>query len=449
MGLVGMAVSQVEHRMILGAATGELVHFHSRPRLLHTPRSALISLKDGRICGLNRVAVDLLQSSWKELLGRPIEEIFGAHWLKLKSRAGLFNAPCGDQWAVAVESRRPQIHSLTSAFAEPRPASGDASQLPEPSVLDGLHTTALRVVDGGLPLLVRGETGSGKDYFVRSLHAKSRRAQGPLVAVNCAALPESLIEAELFGYEEGAFTGARRKGLPGRLREAQGGILFLDEIGDMPLTLQTRLLRVLEDRRVRPLGSSRDSNLDFDLICATHHDLSKLVREGMFREDLFYRLRGFEVALPALRERSDRRSLIASVFSEISSGKSLRLSEDALDRLCNHRWPGNVRELVSVLRSAVVLSDGHGPIPGAVVARLCPGGEEAQGRGSLSDAIEDPSPSSLESLARNAINQALTKHQGNVSLTAASLGVHRSTIYRHLAMQRQGGTRMLQSFTPH
>jgi len=183
------------------------------------------------------------------------------------------------------------------------------------------------VAGKGIPLLVLGASGVGKEMFARALHASSTRAARPFVAVNCAALPEHLIEAELFGYVPGAFTGAARGGSVGRLREAHGGTLFLDEIGDMPLALQTRLLRVLQDRQVIPLGSGTAHPVDFELVCATHCDLRAAVAAGRFRADLYYRINGLAVQLPALRERSDFEALTQRLLDELALDWEALLAE--------------------------------------------------------------------------------------------------------------------------
>ncbi|MBF3306990.1 sigma-54-dependent Fis family transcriptional regulator, partial [Pseudomonas aeruginosa] len=201
--------------------------------------------------------------------------------------------------------------------------------------------------------------GSGKEAFAKAVHLAGPRAEQAFVALNCAAIPETLIESELFGYRGGSFTGARKEGMRGKLQQADGGTLFLDEIGDMPLALQTRLLRVLEERRVVPLGGEPE-DVDVRLISATHRDLAGLVADGRFREDLYYRLGGARFELPPLRERSDRLALIRRILDEETAhcGVRIELGEAALECLLGYRWPGNVRQLRHVLRYACALCGG-------------------------------------------------------------------------------------------
>ncbi len=207
----------------------------------------------------------------------------------------------------------------------------------------------MRVKDRNLPVLIQGETGAGKEVFARQLHQASARRDKPFVALNCAAIPESLIESELFGYVGGAFTGAAAKGMRGLLQQADGGTLFLDEIGDMPLGLQTRLLRVLAEGEVAPLGAARRQAVDIQVICATHRDLAALVAAGGFREDLYFRLGGARFELPPLRERSDRLALIRRILDEETAhcGVRIELGEAALECLLGYRWPGNVRQIAA------------------------------------------------------------------------------------------------------
>ncbi|WP_166299486.1 sigma-54-dependent Fis family transcriptional regulator [Bradyrhizobium sp. 2S1] len=272
-----------------------------------------------------------------------------------------------------------------------------------------------------LPILLRGETGAGKDVFARAIHAASSRAGRNYVALNCAAMPESLIDAELFGYEAGAFTGARREGSKGLIVQASGGTLFLDEIGDMPLALQTRLLRVLENREVWPLGALKPVAVDIRLISATHRDLAQMAEDGSFRSDLYYRLRGMEVRLPALRERADRRDVIAQIADE--EAPHCRISADAWVQLMAYPFPGNMRQLRHVLRLAGATAEG-GVITEADLdlPAFSAGSAEADHAGS----------------ERAMIVEALRASGGRVTEAAKALGLSRATLYRKIKALKIG-----------
>ncbi|MDW7603123.1 sigma 54-interacting transcriptional regulator, partial [Stenotrophomonas maltophilia] len=287
---------------------------------------------------------------------------------------------------------------------------------------------AVRVLDAGLPVLVQGETGTGKEVFARELHRRSTRAGQPLVAVNCAALPEGLIEAELFGYEEGAFTGARRQGSTGLLRQAQGGVLFLDEIGDMPLALQPRLLRVLQERELSPLGGGRPVKLDFALVCASHRDLQQAVADGRFRADLYYRIADHVVHLPTLRELDERGALLQALWAPMAQGRVLQA--EVLELLQRQRWPGNLRQLQACLRTLVALSDPGEPITAAhlpadlMSTPLSPQVTAADSACAVRGGLRD--------IAEEVMRQALQAADGNISAAAKQLGISRSTLYRRL-----------------
>lgn len=269
--------------------------------------------------------------------------------------------------------------------------------------------------DHNLPVLLHGETGVGKDVFARAIHAASNRARNNYVALNCAAMPESLIDAELFGYEAGAFTGARRDGSKGLIVQADGGTLFLDEIGDMPIALQTRLLRVLENREVWPLGALKPVPVDIRLISATHRDLGRMAEEGAFRADLYFRLRGMEVRLPALRERADRDDIIRQIARE--EAPNCRLSAEAWSLLSAYSYPGNMRQLRHVLRLAGCTAE-DGVITDADLD-LPPFG----GRAPETD---------LQAAERATIVEALRKHGGRVTEAARALKLSRATLYRKI-----------------
>lgn len=278
----------------------------------------------------------------------------------------------------------------------------------------------------GLPVLLLGETGTGKEVVARALHHASRRADKPFVAVNCAAIPEGLIESELFGYREGAFTGSRRGGMVGRLMQAHGGTLFLDEIGDMPLALQARLLRVLQERRVAPLGAADEQEIDVALICATHRDLKRLVHEQHFREDLYYRVNGVSLRLPALRERDDLAAIIDGLLDK-AGAKGVGLDPALTALLEGFDWPGNIRQLEMVVRTALAMREDGEPLLTLEHLTDCLLDELAGGT----------SPSgSLKDNELELISGALARHQGNVSAAAEALGISRATLYRKLKQLR-------------
>jgi two-component system response regulator PilR (NtrC family) len=220
----------------------------------------------------------------------------------------------------------------------------------------------LKIAHSMAPVLVRGESGTGKELVAQALHASSQRASGPLIAVNCGAIPENLLEAEFFGARKGSYTGATQD-RPGYFQAAQGGTLFLDEIGDLPLAMQTKLLRAIQERSVRPIGSTQEENVDVRIISATHHDLAAEVQSGRFRQDLYYRLNVIEIVIPPLRERrEDLPALCAALLERISQESGLptpALTPAALNAIATHPLKGNVRELENLLHRAVALSDGE------------------------------------------------------------------------------------------
>ncbi|MDP9780338.1 sigma-54-dependent Fis family transcriptional regulator [Pseudomonas fluorescens] len=325
------------------------------------------------------------------------------------------------------ESLCPLDHAMHGRLSAPRHRASvrprvalNPSEI-DPRLADSLRL-AVRVKDRNLPVLIQGETGSGKEVFARQLHQASQRRDRPFVALNCAAIPESLIESELFGYVAGAFTGASAKGMQGLLQQADGGTLFLDEIGDMPLALQTRLLRVLAEGEVAPLGASRRKAVDIQVICATHRDLETLVAAGEFREDLYFRLGGARFQLPPLRERSDRLALINRILAEESAlcGETVQLSGAALECLLGYHWPGNVRQLRHVLRYACAVCE-------AGVIQLSHLPESIHGTDPT-----DHGPEPSASPERQALLDALVRHRWKPTAAARALGISRATLYRRV-----------------
>jgi transcriptional regulator with PAS, ATPase and Fis domain len=276
-----------------------------------------------------------------------------------------------------------------------------------------------------MPILIRGETGTGKEQLACHAHAASGRA-GTFVPVNCAALPDSLIEAELFGYAEGAFTGAKKGGSTGLFREADGGTLFLDEIGDMPVTLQAVLLRFLDDWTVRPVGGAK-RQVDVLLVSATNANLHESIAKGRFRSDLLFRLNTLEVTLPPLRERSDFAEIARHLIEKIDP--SADLTESAIDRLAALNWDGNIRELRNVL-SRLSLGDPGSLIDEATVESVV--GHSCIERLSREGSINHGLRSDLHEIQRAHVLTAFAESGNNISKTARRLGVSRNTIYRTL-----------------
>lgn len=302
---------------------------------------------------------------------------------------------------------------------EPEPVVIQTQSLPAtPPATAGVP---LKMLERGISLLIEGETGSGKEHLVRALHRQSSRRDKPLVCVNCGALPADLVEAELFGYVGGAFSGARSQGSQGYLRAAHGGILMLDEIGELPLPAQTRLLRVLQERSVTPVGSHRPEPVDFWLVSASHRDLTAMVQDGGFREDLYYRICGWRQQLAPLRAwpQGERLGVIRRLLSEMDP--ALQLTPQAERQLLAHPLPGNVRQLKQALEVACVLAEGQGWIEPAHLH--------------LPEVAAMPAPQGATTLRqqnRQRVRQTLTECGGNVSEAARRLGISRTTLYRAL-----------------
>lgn len=430
MALVNLSAKMIESCYFLRHFENHwLLRFHLQAESVGLFSEGLLAFDgEGRICAVNQSALNLLGQIRGGLLGQPVEAFFDCSLDQLLSRASA-NATAG--WPLRTRDGRLLFAALR---VQPRSVSPTVAKLPEAPRPPGIYLgdpalqnefrKALRVFERDVPLLVNGETGSGKEAFAKAVHQASQRADKPFVALNCAAIPESLIESELFGYRAGSFTGALKEGMRGKLQQADGGTLFLDEIGDMPLALQTRLLRVLEDRMVVPIGGEPQA-VNVRIISATHRDLLARVAAGSFREDLYYRLNGLEVALPALRERSDKAQLLDFLLAQEAQGQLVVLDVDARQALLEFSWPGNVRQLRTVLRT---------------LAALCEGGRV--GLNDLPAMIRqasNPLPLSvprgkqpLEDAERVALLATLEQQRWHMTLAAEQLGVSRNTLYRKL-----------------
>lgn len=413
LGLVRLAVEQIEHRFFAkGFEDKTIVRFHKATDMLGTPREGVLVFDGERLVAGNRRALNLLRLERLSFRKTQREDLFDALSENLRSVSG-------DSFAARIlrphEKADRRLYSARTVVRDAAPYLTSEAEV--------ALTKALRLIDAEIPVLITGETGTGKEVFARHLARLSSRGGKPFVAVNCAALPESLIESELFGYEPGAFTGARKGGAKGLVQQAEGGILFLDEIGDMPLTLQSRLLRVLQDKEVSPLGGGQARKADFVAICATNRDLRAMVEAGQFRSDLYFRIAQFTVRLPSVSELANRRALIEALWTGTNTDNG-PLPEAVLDRLESHDWPGNFRELVNCLKTTAALA-GAGR---RVTLSDLPNHIHAPTRVAAVAASEG----NLGALTETAMRRAVDLHRGNLSAAARALGIDRSTLYRRL-----------------
>ncbi len=418
-----------------------LVRFHYQLEALASPLEGLAVFDEaGALLACNRRAErllgladtrrnekppfwDLFDTRWNAVLDHALQT--SAHPIRLRSRQG-------QEFAARIlltNMQRMRPISTQEPLASATPATPLGPTLDELDLGDKTVSHAIRrarrILGLDIPLLIQGETGSGKEVFAQAFHASGQRRNGPFVAINCAAIPANLIEAELFGYTAGAYTGARGEGARGKLREAHQGTLFLDEIGDMPLKLQAVLLRVLETRRVTPLGGGPEEEIDLSLVCASHRSLKALCESGDFRPDLYFRLSAMSLSLPPLRERSDIEALARRILQDESPRRPVRLSAAALDLIRHHPWPGNIRQLKNALRLAVAML---GPDEDTLSPEHLP-----------HDLVEDPdtpaprpAAQSLRAAEGRLVESTVARHNGNISAAARELGITRTTLYRKL-----------------
>ncbi|QNK70421.1 sigma-54-dependent Fis family transcriptional regulator [Variovorax sp. PAMC26660] len=415
----------------LGSAYG-LVDVAGEVMLAFDDSGAVVGANGGARRAFSDAQTPLLGGAVSQLLHMPMDAIWriGAGASSAMPFAHTVLLPGGGEYHASLLAPRVRrspttATALTSTKPSDRLPPLDRIAGDDPA-MQKLLAQARRLVDRGIHVLVEGETGSGKEVLARAMHGQSSRAAMPFVAVNCAAIPDSLIESELFGYTPGSFTGGRAKGMKGLIAQADRGTLFLDEIGDMPMALQTRLLRVLSEGEVLPLGAESPQRVDIAVVAATHRHLPELVAAGRFREDLYYRLCGAVLKLPPLRDRGDRRYLIEVMFNEEAAAmrSTARLSDAAMQRLLAHDWPGNLRELRNVLRLSLALCTGSTVATQDLQLQPRP----MQSADTAVD--EDPFDESGRLL------DALKRHRWHVARAADELGLSRATAYRQ--MKRQG-----------
>ncbi|MEM7515355.1 MAG: sigma-54 dependent transcriptional regulator [Planctomycetota bacterium] len=328
--------------------------------------------------------------------------------------------------AVRNAAELHQTSSQLAAFEGEQEGKTPKGLVGESPAMKRVFRQLAKISASDITVLVHGESGTGKELVARAVHAGSPRSKGPFVAINCAAVPESLQDAEFFGHEKGAFTGAA-SAKAGRFEEAHGGTLFLDEVGELSPSLQAKLLRVLQERTFRRVGGSQELRSDFRLLAATHRDLSAMVEDGTFRGDLFYRLAVLELELPPLRERGDDRWRLVSTWLDEREREDIVFDKDVRRAFDTYAWPGNVRELLNVVERALVLCEDEQIRLGDIPSRVVQGSE-------TSTAITEASleAMTLEELERWAIERAMARTNGNLGEVIRMLGIGRTTLYRKL-----------------
>ncbi len=469
LGLARMGVRLVERRMFESEYARHAVFaFHSRPEGVGGLQEGLLAVDaDGEIVAADRQARALLgvepgrslglggfgnlfRSSFGTVIGRAARDPGALMALELRSGASVYaRVRVSLAWHIGLQAAQAGGGARAARAPDPSRSARNRVTLETLATGDAGLQFALdrcaKVIGRNIPILIQGESGSGKELLARACHNSGPRADGPFVAVNCAAIPENLIESELFGYVGGAFTGARKEGAIGRIQQAHGGTLFLDEIGDMPLAMQARLLRVLQERCVQPVGAAEPVAVDIALLCATHRVLSDSVKAGRFREDLYYRVNGLTAQLPPLRERTDLHPIVRRLLDgsrHHPEPTRITVAAETMAILEAYAWPGNIRQLQNVLEVALALLDDDEDciLPAHLPEDVLQG---AEGAPVARQVMRAPVAMQAEAIARGrgrrpkdiddaTIRAALERFDGNLSAAARHLGVARNTLYRRM-----------------
>jgi len=443
LGMVITAAQACQARLLLHQARRELVlHLREADAMMESLSHPMIAVDtEGLITRVNQSAARWLGHAMEDCIGQPLTRWFDPDEVKALLTSSVHDVSVlkpiftdrDVSWVAKPilddRKRTFRIH-LVGRIPVNRPTDEQTAVsnlvIGCPKVRE-VFELAIRIAPSPLTLLIRGETGTGKDRLARAVHEASGR-KGAFVAVNCGAIPETLVESELFGYEKGAFTGARKDGYKGKFEAADGGTLFLDEIGDMPPASQVALLRVLEEKKVTRIGSHRPIPVDVRVIAATHQNLEQAVAEGRFRADLFYRLREMELVLPPLRERTDLRLLAEHFLEKVEQelGRAIAVSAEVWSILEQHDWPGNLRELRQVIRQSAYHACLIRGVDWISPQDLPPLKREKPETGKTVLFL------SIDDAEERAIAQAIQAARGNLSEAARLLGIGRTTLYRKL-----------------
>ena len=472
LALVEVAAQNIENRALLQACKPYYtLRFHRCAEFVSTPGEGVLAFDEaGTIVGANRHALEMLgYADHKSLCGHAIGSVIDAPLallLQLGMRHGFRPEPMATRnghrgMFGVIQPPADEFRQVPKSVIVGTHSSSNVLDIMEPSdpVMMRNVQTLRRILNRDISVLLLGETGTGKGYLAKAIHNASKRADKPFITVNCAAIPELLIESELFGYKGGAFTGAAREGNVGRVLQANGGTLFLDEIGDMPMPLQARLLTVIEEREVVPLGASKSVPVDIRVISATHRIPQDMIARGLFRDDLYYRLNGISLTLPPLRERKDIADVVRSLLRvEAGERTPVQIDEALVQRLAGYPWPGNLRQLRNVLCTMLALRESdyltledfdeswlaHGAGSGGG------GGMGAKPPAETAEAaavISEEDGNVLSSAECEALRRTLEACNWNVSAVALRLNLSRKTVYRK--MHRHGLVRPDIGRVPH
>lgn len=371
------------------------LYFQNTPDLIESAYSGLIGMdQEGRITHMNQVASQLIGCDVKEILGQTITEVFeNIDHLMQKTDA------------IHLLKRNDHSFCYAKVIHQKKPNKTTDLKLQK----------CIRAIQANIPILITGETGTGKEYLAQQIHENFKNL--PFISINCGAIPENLLEAELFGYEGGAFTGAKSKGQVGLVELANGGFLFLDELGDLPIHLQVKILRVLQDNTFYRVGGRTALKSNFKLICATNRNLKEMVEQGLFRSDLYYRIRGYEIELSPLRDRDDKLLIANAILADLGQ---YRYSEKVKEQILNYKWSGNIRELINVLKLSAVFSDDE------MITELMLQDEVKPTTQTLTNITN------LDDVTRETIKRVYQEENMNVSKVAKRLKISRSTVYKYL-----------------
>lgn len=449
MALVRISTQQIENQMFATGFKEDVhLHFHSRLEFIGSLNEAIaVFTLNGKLKAANNSALRHLGLD-RHHSGVDFSDLFSMQFHSLLARAGQIIEFVTRNGVTIYGSLRVAVSNSRRIVTEKNTTAPHAMQTAARLTLEALDLgdammrraidRVNKVIGQDVTVLLEGESGTGKELFAKAMHNSGPRRNKNFLAMNCAAIPESLIEAELFGYQDGAFTGAKRNGSIGLIRQANGGTLLLDEIGDMPLSLQARLLRVLQERVVTPLGGVEAFPVDIVIICATNRNLRKEITAGRFREDLYYRINGLLVSLPRLRDRQDLLHLAQAITREIAGpGRTVCIREEVTAIMKKHPWPGNIRQLHSVLKTAIALLGSDKEItvehlPDDFMDQYNESSVHQKADPTTTDNTFPAAPFSLDKIGVMAIKSALSECGNNYSAAARRLGISRNTVYRKL-----------------